>query len=110
VHFYDMSDSPIKPAVKLAKDQDWNESPIMQEGLKGTELITALVKHLPNQPGVYRMMNGKGDVLYVGKARNLKKRVTSYAQGRAHSLFRSICIRWCCHTYAQLATSRLYAA
>ncbi|WP_162651751.1 excinuclease ABC subunit UvrC [Lentilitoribacter sp. Alg239-R112] len=80
-----MSDSPIKPAVKLAKDQDWNESPIMQEGLKGTELITALVKHLPNQPGVYRMMNGKGDVLYVGKARNLKKRVTSYAQGRAHS-------------------------
>lgn len=81
---------PQKPDIRsmtkmTAKDMDWNESPLLQEDLKGTELITALVKHLPNQPGVYRMMNGQGDVLYVGKAKNLKKRVTSYAQGRGHS-------------------------
>ena len=54
-------------------------------GLSGAELINALVKRLPNAPGVYRMMNGAGDVLYVGKARSLKKRVVQYAQGRFHT-------------------------
>ncbi|MBI3778436.1 MAG: excinuclease ABC subunit UvrC [Gammaproteobacteria bacterium] len=38
----------------------------------------ALLKNLPSQPGIYRMLNGKGEVLYVGKARNLRKRVQSY--------------------------------
>ncbi len=51
----------------------------------GAEVIQALVKRLPNAPGVYRMMNAAGDVLYVGKARSLKKRVTAYAQGRFHT-------------------------
>ena len=51
----------------------------------GAEVIQRLVKRLPNAPGVYRMMNAAGDVLYVGKARSLKKRVTNYAQGRFHT-------------------------
>ena len=51
----------------------------------GIEVIQALVKRLPNRPGVYRMINPDGDVLYVGKARSLKKRVTAYAQGRFHT-------------------------
>ncbi len=54
-------------------------------GAVGAEVIQALVKRLPNAPGVYRMMNAAGDVLYVGKARSLKKRVTAYAQGRFHT-------------------------
>ncbi len=51
----------------------------------GAEVIQTLVKRLPNAPGVYRMKNAAGDVLYVGKARSLKKRVTNYAQGRFHT-------------------------
>ena len=51
----------------------------------GAEVIQELVKRLPNRPGVYRMTNAAGDVLYVGKARSLKKRVTAYAQGRFHT-------------------------
>ena len=45
--------------------------------LKGAERIAAYLKTLPDAPGVYRMLNGAGDVLYVGKAKSLKTRVGS---------------------------------
>ncbi len=64
---------------------DWNAGWKNESGLKGMDLIAEFVKHLPNSPGVYRMFNEAGDVLYVGKARSLKKRVGNYAQGRVHS-------------------------
>ncbi|PSJ61217.1 excinuclease ABC subunit UvrC [Pseudaminobacter soli (ex Li et al. 2025)] len=64
---------------------DWTQQGDDAESKVGAEVIQELVKRLPNAPGVYRMMNGSGDVLYVGKARNLKKRVTQYAQGRFHT-------------------------
>jgi excinuclease ABC subunit C len=46
----------------------------------GVAAIRSVVKTLPVRPGVYRMLDAKGDVLYVGKARALRNRVTNYTQ------------------------------
>lgn len=51
----------------------------------GAALISGYVKRLPGKPGVYRMIGEKGDILYVGKAKHLKRRVSSYANPRGHS-------------------------
>jgi excinuclease ABC subunit C len=45
---------------------------------KGAAAIELALDTMPANPGVYRMLDSKGDALYVGKARNLKKRVTAY--------------------------------
>ena len=52
----------------------------LPSALPGPFDARAFVDSLPGRPGVYRMLDGEGQILYVGKARNLKSRVASYFQ------------------------------
>jgi len=54
-----------------------SETPDLEAGVAA---IREVLKTLPVRPGVYRMLDAKGDVLYVGKARSLRNRVTNYTQ------------------------------
>ena len=65
-----MADDPSSSTVSL----------ITPSLSRGVDAIRAVVEQLPLSPGVYRMMNAKGEVLYVGKARQLKRRVVNYTQ------------------------------
>src|SRR3989339_1789642 len=46
--------------------------------IKNAEYLKSLVSVLPDQPGIYQYFDVSGKIVYVGKAKNLKKRVTSY--------------------------------
>ncbi len=62
-------------------DQENHESPFQ----KGADVIRKFLKTLPTSPGVYRMIDANDQILYVGKAKNLKNRVTSYTKSNGQS-------------------------
>ena len=79
----DCEDEVASTEVGSDIDLDLDASPGSLKA--GAEAIKRVWATLPNAPGVYRMLDVKGDVLYIGKAKSLKARVASYARGQPHS-------------------------
>jgi len=71
------------PAFDLDLDQTEAEPGPLA---RGAAAIKSFWKHAPLGPGVYRMIGADGEVLYVGKARSIKKRVQSYATPERQSI------------------------
>lgn len=78
----DPETAEAEEAETLVLEQAPEEEVAPAEGTvaAGMEVIKAAVKHAPKGPGVYRMIDAKGEVLYVGKAKSIARRVISYAR------------------------------
>jgi excinuclease ABC subunit C len=86
----DPSSGDIDPAAANAEEEDEARLPDVPEEASeaisegplavGHAAIEHAVRHAPTSPGVYRMLNAANDVLYVGKAKNVRKRLASYAR------------------------------
>jgi excinuclease ABC subunit C len=81
----------IDPASELREEDDESSLPELEQENSPTGTLAAgraailrFAKLAPPAPGVYRMIDARGDVLYVGKAKNIKKRVTAYARPTGH--------------------------
>src|ERR1043165_464115 len=83
----------IEPDIDLAEDEPEEESslPALEEEAPqaplaaGVAAIQRYAKLAPKAPGVYRMIDPKGEVLYVGKAKSIRKRIVSYAREAGHT-------------------------
>ena len=70
--------SKINKNLNPQSFQDNSLKEIIKPKLEGQEIIRFIAKTLPHKPGVYQMENENGDILYIGKAKNLAKRVINY--------------------------------
>jgi excinuclease ABC subunit C len=75
-------EAALPDATEIASEPAASESGTLA---LGREVILRHGAHAPSAPGVYRMIAASGDVLYVGKAKNIKKRVLAYARPTGHA-------------------------
>jgi excinuclease ABC subunit C len=86
-----MQKKNIDPEIELKDDEEETSLPDLPDDGgpetdstgslgRGRGVIAQAARHAPPAPGVYRMIGAGGDVLYVGKAKNLKKRILAYAR------------------------------
>jgi len=78
------AEDALAPLETDSDDGTEEGSPALALG-GGAAVIRAQLKSAPGAPGVYRMIAANGDVLYVGKARNIRARLSAYARGQAHT-------------------------
>ena len=83
------SKNDIDPASELLEEDEEQALPEPEQDLDlaavgplavGRAVIASHAKLAPSSPGVYRMIDAKGDVLYVGKAKNIRKRIIAYGR------------------------------
>jgi excinuclease ABC subunit C len=74
----DDPETSLPPADDTFEEDSDDALPVIGQLAQGVEIIRGVLRNLPSSPGVYRMINAKGDPVYVGKASNLKNRVANY--------------------------------
>jgi excinuclease ABC subunit C len=78
----DDRDDDLPATDEAAVEEDTAQTP--ESVQRGIEAIRKHWRHAPDGPGVYRMIAENGEVLYVGKAKNVRKRVASYTRLAGH--------------------------
>jgi excinuclease ABC subunit C len=93
-YFADMTDEKknIEPEIDLEDEDEEPSLPAIDEAADagmplgaGQDVIARHARHAPASPGVYRMIDARGEVLYVGKAKNIRKRILAYRRPAGHA-------------------------
>ena len=80
----DLDDDEVEDELSLPAIEESAEAPAGPLAA-GVAAIARYAKHAPAAPGVYRMIDAKGEVLYVGKAKSIRKRIVTYARQAGHT-------------------------